>query len=370
VTLGAYEHQDVPFEKLVEELSPERDLSRSPLFQVKLVLQNMPREDVRLDQLNAELVGLVNSQVRFDLTLVINDDSRLKAVVTYASEIFDRLTIERMLGYYRRIMQRAVDNPGTHLSDLTLISDEERRQIVVDWNSTWHPMKPACIHHLFEAQVQRSPEAIAVSDGGRNWTYAELNRYSNQIACSLLEAGIQPEVRVGICLRRGLELVAAILGVLKAGGSYVPLSPSLPQQRLNDIIEDAQIALLLSEEATRNSLPSGYIPELVLDREFWEEGHAPIAETQGSAVPENLAYVIFTSGSTGRPKGVGIEHRSVCNLAARQIDLFQIKPGERILQYASSTFDASVWEWIMALATGAQLVMASGDDLLPGIGLE
>ncbi|HST62245.1 MAG TPA: amino acid adenylation domain-containing protein, partial [Longimicrobium sp.] len=368
VTLGAYAHQEVPFEKLVAELQPERSLSHAPLFQVMFVLQDAGGGGGGLPGLEVSDVGAAMEIARFDLTLELAATPRgLRGGLNYSTDLFERGTAERMLGHLARVLEQVAADADVRLSQLELLSAEERGLVVEAWNRTAAEY-PAdrCIHELFEAQVARAPDATAIRFAGVALTYARLDHAANRLANHLRRRGVRPETRVGICLERGPELVVAMLAVLKAGGAYVPLDPAYPAERLAFMLADSGAPLLL----TRLPLPEGLSPQaaevvcLDADRERIESesAQAPAA----GVLPQNLAYVIYTSGSTGRPKGVLVPHRGLANVARAHARDLGVEARDRVLQFASPSFDASVFEMVMALAAGATLVPGTRETLAPG----
>ena len=368
VCLEAYAHQDVPFEKLVEELHPERTLSHNPLFQVTFSLQNTPRFPLVLDGLGVKELEVDAGITRFDLELFIEDvKSSLQGYVNYSTDLFDAVTIERMLGHMQTLLEGIVANPEQRLSELPLLTGAERHQLMAEWNDTQTRCpNDACIHQLFEAQVERTPEAVAAVFEEQQLTYLELNRRANRLAHYLRKLGVGPDVLVGLCMERSLEMVVSVLGILKAGGAYVPVDPEYPKERLAFMLEDSQAGVLLTKQALVEKFPRYPAHVLCLDSD-WEA----IAEESGEnpargVMAGNLAYVIYTSGSTGTPKGVLVPHRGLYGLAQEQTGILEVGPGSRVLQFSSLSFDASTFEIVMALATGATLCLGSPDSLLPG----
>ncbi|WP_420127936.1 non-ribosomal peptide synthase/polyketide synthase, partial [Longimicrobium sp.] len=374
--MEAQRNQDIPFEQVVDLVHPARSLAHTPLFQVMFAWQNAARESLQLPGLALgplDAVGYASSRVsaKFDLSLDLwEEDGRIEGVVEYATALFERETVERWLGYLRRVLEGMVADEQGRVERLELLSAAERRQVVEEWNAT-DAAYPAdrCIHELFAARAARTPDATAIVWRDETLSYATLDHAANRLAKHLRRRGVRPETRVGICLERGPELVVAILAVLKAGGAYVPLDPAYPAERLAFMLADSGAPLLL----TRLPLPDGLTADgvevvcLDADREriAAESTEAPAA----GVLPENLAYVIYTSGSTGRPKGVLVPHRGVPNLAYAQARRFGIDNASRVLQFASFSFDAAVAELFDALLTGATLVMAPREALLPGPGL-
>ncbi|HYR08117.1 MAG TPA: amino acid adenylation domain-containing protein, partial [Longimicrobium sp.] len=365
VTLGGYEHQDVPFEKLVAELQPERSLSHAPLFQVMLTLNDA--QAMRVAGLPGLRMAGVRSDVvttKFDLTLGFAVDAAgLHAVLEYNTDLFGRGTIDRMLRHLSRVLEQVAQDADPRLSELELLSADERQAVVAEWNRTEAEVPTdRCIHQLIEAQVERTPDAPAVVAEDAALTYRELNARANQLAHHLAGLGVGPEVRVGLCLERGLEMVVSILAVLKAGGAYVPLDPGYPAERLAYMLADSGVAVLLTQRRLRGILP-GSIDLPVLDVETVSvEIAGGRAENPTPAVgPTNLAYVIYTSGSTGRPKGVMNQHGGVVNRLWWMQAEYGLDADDVVLQKTPFSFDVSVWEFFWPLQQGACLVMARPD---------
>ena len=352
--LGAYAHQHVPFDRLVQDLNPARDSRYSPVFQVMFVLQNAPQPMHEAAGLSLEVTDLDIGTARFDLTLSLRETpAGLEGWFEYNTGLFDGATIERMRGHFLTLLESAIANPEQPVWALPLLTAEEARQILIDWNATAAPYPDdTCIHRLFEEQAERTPDAVAVVCGDSSLTYHELNAQANQLAHYLTKAGVGPESLVGICLERSPEMMAAILGTLKAGGAYLPLDPALPKERLEFMIADAGAVAVL----TRPKLQS---EANLIARES-------TANPAPSVGPHNLAYVIYTSGSTGTAKGVLVEHRGVCNLAAYIVRLFELDAASRVLQFASPSFDASVWDFFIAWLSGGCLYLPGPDTLLAG----
>src|SRR5215213_587316 len=362
VALGAYDHHDLPFEKLVEELQPERDLSRVPLSQVFFALQNVPREDLKLPNLTLERQNVEGGTVKFDLSLFLfEEDQGLKGRLVYNADLFDDATIERMLGHLQTFLRGIVEDPDQRLSELPLLTEDERHRLLVEWNdsATEYP-EERCVHELFEEQVERTPDAVAVVFEDERLTYQELNRCANQLAHHLRALGVGPDVLVGICVERSLEMVVGLLGILKAGGSYVPLDPSYPASRLKFILRDTQAPVLLTQERLVEGLPDKSRTKVVrLDADWPVIARKAEENLTSRATADNLAYVIYTSGSTGQPKGVMIEHRALSSYAAAATAAYEMTATDRVLQFASLSFDASVEEIFPSLTCGAALVLRS-----------
>ncbi|MEA5622687.1 amino acid adenylation domain-containing protein [Nostoc sp. UHCC 0251] len=370
VSLAAFNYQDLPFEKLVEELQPERHLSYSPLFQVGFAFYNAPRTELKLPGLTLSSQPIDNGTAKLDLTLSFKEtEEGLTGCLEYKTELFDATTINRMLAHFQTLLTGIVANPKQPLDELPLLTTAERQQLLWEWNHTQTDyLSDVCIHQLFEAQVERSHLAIALIFNDSTLTYQELNTQANQLAHYLRSLGIKPEMPVGVCMERSLLTIVSILGILKAGGVYLPLDPKYPKERLAFTIEDAKLSVLLTQQSL--DIEAGKSTTVVfLDRESEIIAQHSSTNLNQVVTPDNLAYIIYTSGSTGKPKGVLLAHRGLCNLATAQIQAFDIRPDSRILQFASLSFDASISEIFMALVAGATLCLATTDALLPGANL-
>lgn len=362
LALEAYAHQDLPLEKLVEELQPERNLSHSPLFQVLFVLQNFPTTAPRLTGLTVTPVKVESETATFDLSLLLVEEANgLQGTIEYNNDLFDEATISRMIGHFQTLLESIVADAGVPISRLSLLTDSERDRLVVDWNSTSldYP-KDQCIHQLFEAQVERTPEAIAAVFEDGQLTYRELNARANRLSYDLSKLGVGPETLVGLCVERSLEMVVGILGVLKAGGAYVPLDPSYPEDRLAFLLEDSEIQILLTQERVKSCLPSHNAQVVYLDAldpsAGAEASQAP-SNPDNRTTTDNAAYVIYTSGSTGKPKGVVITHHNVTRLLGATHSWFHFDENDIWTLFHSYAFDFSVWEIWGSLLYGGRLVV-------------
>lgn len=369
VTWDAYEHQDLPFEKLVEELQPERDLSYSPLFQVKFMLE-APKVDLRLPGLTLSFMDSENSTAKLDLSLDMHETaSGLMGVFEYNTDLFDGTTIDRMVEHFRHLLSAIVNHPEQRLSEFPLLTAAERHQLLVEWNHTQiHYAKDQCFHQLFEAQVQRTPHAVAVVFQDEQLTYEDLNRRANQLAHHLQKQGVKPDVIVGLCVERSLEMVIGLLGILKAGGAYLPLDPTYPPERLAFMLLDSQVPILLTTQMVAK-LPEHRAQVICLDTDWTTISQESQQNPNSGVTVENLAYLIYTSGSTGRPKGALVAHEGLSNLTEDKIRTCKVQPDSRILQFFSLSFDASIPELVMALGSGAALHLGKPEDLLPGSAL-
>ncbi|MCA2554877.1 MAG: amino acid adenylation domain-containing protein, partial [Microcystis sp. M04BS1] len=362
VTMDAYAHQDLPFEMLVEALQPERDLSHTPLFQVAFVLQNTPKSEIAMTGLTVTDLPPENTTAKFDLTLaMVNTDDGLKGVWEYNTALFESSTIERLSGHFLNLLGGIVANPQAQISQLPLLAESETNQLLIEWNNTQvdYP-EYKCIHQLFEEQVKRTPNAVAVVFKGQQLTYAELNSRANQLAHYLRKLGVKADTLVGISLERSLEMIVGLLGILKAGGAYVPIDPDCPQERISFMLQDTQVKIILTCESLRTSLPNHQAIVICLDKD-WPQINQASQENLNSAVSaDNLAYVIYTSGSTGKPKGVEVIHRSV-NRLLFGINYAHLDATQRFLQMAPIAFDASTFEIWGALLHGARCVIFTED---------
>ncbi|MBW4500872.1 MAG: amino acid adenylation domain-containing protein [Scytonema hyalinum WJT4-NPBG1] len=358
--LEAYVHQDLPFDKLVEELQPERDLSHNPLFQVMFVLQNVPIPTPQLSDISLTFTEADNGSAQFDLTLLIEDrEQGLVATLEYNTDLFNADTIDRMLGHFQTLLQGIVSDPDTGIADLPLLTEVERHQLLVEWNDTKrnYPQNQ-CIHQLFEQQVELTPDAIALIFENQKLTYRELNERANKVAHYLKTLGVKPEVLVGICMERSLEMVIGILAIAKAGGAYVPLDPTYPKERLAFMLADAQVSVLLVQPHLVQELPPHQAQVVCIDSECQEFAAYSPENPTSEVTAENLAYVIYTSGSTGKPKGAMNTHKGLCNRLLWMQDTYQLTATDKVLQKTPFSFDVSVWEFFWALLTGASLVLA------------
>jgi amino acid adenylation domain-containing protein len=356
-TLEAYEHQDLPFEKIVEELQPDRNLNISPLFQVLFVLQT--------GQGGAASAGGANGPLgtgtaKFDLSLYLTDAGQeISGIWEYNSDLFDEATIARMAGHFQTLVEAIAANPDARIADLPLLTDVEQRQLAA-WNATGAEYQAErCAHQLFEAQARATPDALALVFEGEQLSYRQLEVRANRLAHRLQALGVGPEVAVGICVQRSIDMVVALLAVLKAGGAYLPLDPAYPKERLAYMLDNGRAKVLLTQERLVTVLPDDYAGALVrVDADDALAGTSD--EPPRSAVrPDNLAYIIYTSGSTGTAKGVGMSHRTLTNLTVWQNRLSPLGPRERTLQYNSFSFDVSFLEVISTLSAEGTLVLVS-----------
>jgi amino acid adenylation domain-containing protein/FkbM family methyltransferase len=362
VALGAYTHQDLPFEKLVEELQPARDLSRSPLFQVMFAIQNAPASPPDLSGISVSFLDAGGVPAKFDLSMTMTDTgSDLINTINYNTDLFDYSTITRLFDHLHNLVESIVRQPDRRLSEFNLLAEAEQQQVVVEWNQTAVVYgTPRALHEFVESQVARTPEATALVFEDEEVSYGELNERANKVARHLQSLGIGPDVIVGVCMERSVELVVGLLGILKAGGAYLPLDPAYPSERLQFMLADARPPVLLTQEPLLTTLPVHEAQVVCLDAPEWKTPLAWDAQNPTIEVSDqNLNYVIYTSGSTGRPKGAMNTHGAIVNRLLWMQDAYGLTPADRVLQKTPYSFDVSVWEFFWPLMTGARLVVAS-----------
>ena len=363
VAFEAYAHQELPFEKLVEELQPERNLSHSPLFQVAFGLQNTPRAALKIEGLTLSPVEVDSGTAKFDLMLVMHEEpDGLRGVLQYNTDLFDQATMLRLLGHFRTLLEGIVANPEQRLADLPLLTPAERHQLLVEWNDTRKDYpQDTCIHELFEAQVERTPEAVAVVCEDQQLTYRQLNSRANQLAHYLRQRGVGPEALVGLCVERSLDMVVGLLGILKAGGAYVPLEPAYPPERLAGMLEDAQVSLLLTQAHMAPRFLASLVSVICCDRDWRVMARESEENPRHTTEPTHLAYVIYTSGSTGRPKGVAVEHRQLLNYLHGIVDRLALPSTASFATVSTIAADLGNTVVFSALCTGGTLHVISQD---------
>ncbi|MBM7119958.1 amino acid adenylation domain-containing protein [Dyella kyungheensis] len=364
--LQAQEHQDLPFEQVVELVNPTRSLAYNPLFQVMFTWEKDDQEALALSGLQVTPRRPTDYLIsKFDLTLSMKESpSAVEATLEYATSLFDPATMERIASCYRTLMEGMVADDGLSVSRLPMLSVEARGQVVETFNTTEAPYRrDRCIHEFFEEQARLAPAAVALEFGQASLSYEALNVAANKVAHRLRALGLKPDDRVAICIDRGFERVIGVLGILKAGGAYVPLDPNYPMERLRYIVDDSAPVMLL----VKGNCPdiAGDVPILDLDA-LPECATTDLPPAEVGLSPANLAYVIYTSGSTGKPKGVMVEHQSACHLIAAQAAHFETGQGSRVLQFASYSFDACVFEMLLAFSSGATLVIPASNIPLAG----
>ncbi|MBM4090487.1 MAG: amino acid adenylation domain-containing protein, partial [Planctomycetes bacterium] len=364
-TLSAYQNQDIPFEFLVDQLRPERDLSRTPLFQVMFVFQNVPQPNIALKGLSVTPLAFETGTSKFDLMLQLEQTpSGLQGWMEYNTDLFDAITIERLIANFDTLLKSVVHSPSQELKSLPLLSASERGAVVESFNATdvAYGLSGVCLHELFERQAARTPEAAAVVFEERSWSYAELNARANHLARHLRDLGVGRDTVVGVCLDRSLEMVLALYAILKAGGAYLPLEPDQPSERLASILSDSRVELVIAgrrEAELLRDWPGRVLPLEAEPEPVWRAyAREPVGNLPRVSGAADLAYVIYTSGSTGRPKGVMVAHAGIVNRLAWMQAAYGLEPGERVLQKTPFGFDVSVWEFFWPLTCGATLVVA------------
>ncbi len=359
IALEAYEHQDVPFERLVEELSPQRSLNTTPVFQVVFALQNAPLVAERMKGLEVELVMGAQLQVHCDLEVhVWEEKGELAIYWLYNRELFDRWRMEQMGRHYLRVLEAMVSDAQRKIAGINLLGEQDRIQILEEWNQTRREVRETTVVELFEEQVRRSPGAVAVIYQEQELTYGELNERANQLAHLLQAMGVGPEVCVGLCLERSVELVVGMLGILKAGAAYLPLDVEYPLDRLLFMLVNAQVSIILTQQYLRERLGSSQCNLIFIDTDLTALRSNTESSPLTKVASENIACVLYTSGSTGEPKGVMVSHGALHNHMLWMQESFALSESDRVLQKTPFSFDASVWEFYAPLLVGAQLVIA------------
>ncbi len=369
VVIGALAHQELPFQKLIEQLQPERDPSRTPLFQVLLQLRNVRARVVETGDLRLEEFEFDSGTAPFDLCLdLVEKPEGLLCVAEYNTDLFDGATISRLLGHFRQLLDEIVTDPERPIGRLPMLTKAERHQLLVEWNQTEadYP-RDKCIHELFEAQAEREPGATALVFGTERWTYRELNRRANQVAHYLRSLGIGPDIPVGIAMERSADMVVVMLGILKAGGAYVALDPSYPAGRLQFILADTEAPVLVTQQHLAQRLSQHSARSVFVDQAKELIDRQPDTNPVSQVTPDHLAYVIYTSGSTGKPKGVAIEHRGVVSLFCTSTDLLCTESLAGMLAATSISFDISVREIFGPLAWGGKIILATSLFDLPDL---
>jgi len=351
--LAAYENQHYPFKRLIKDLEAHRTEYRCPLFDVVVAIK----------EIHSDVPAIKN-----DLTMIFGGaPDKLGGVIEYNPTVLSREDIARFRAHFLIVLEQALAETNTLLRDFDMLTERERHQLLAEWSEIRSAFQGrGCIHWMFERQVEKTPEAMALTYEGENLTYSELNARANQLAHYLRAYGVGPDVLVGICAERSVDMVVGLLGVLKAGGAYVPLDPSHPKELLAYMIEDAQVSVILTQRQVATEFPNSGSHLIYLDTDWQAVSRESEENPDTGVTADNLAYMIYTSGSTGRRKGVLVEHRGVCNLAEAQIRAFGVSPSSQVLQFASFSFDASVSEIAMALLAGATLRLEKRESLLPG----
>lgn len=363
-TLDAQNHQDVPFERIVEVLKPERALSHAPLFQVMLAYQNASLGELHLPGLSFSATEAEVNAAKFDLLLTVTKAERqLQCGLNYSTDLFDEATAIRMAGRLQNLLAGIAAHPFARISELPLLSEAELKLVVNDWNNTEadYP-RDRYIHQLFEEQAEKTPDAVAVVFSDRQWSYAELNADANRLAHHLRGLGVGPDVLVGVCLERSPAMIIGLLGILKAGGAYLPLDPAYPKERVEFMMRDVAPAVVLTQKDLAAQHRFGSAKRLCLDADWAEIGRSTATNPSLTLLPEHLAYCIYTSGSTGLPKAAAVPHQGILNRLQWMQEQYRLNAGDAVLQKTPYSFDVSVWEFFWPLMTGARLVIAKPDE--------
>ncbi|BBC27208.1 non-ribosomal peptide synthetase [Pseudanabaena sp. ABRG5-3] len=361
IALDAYDHQSLPFEKLVEELQPERNLSYHPLFQVMFILQNSPTQSLQIPDLSLSGIEVESNTTQLDLTLEMLDlHEGLAGNFEYNTDLFECSTIDRMVGHFQNLLEAIAINPFLKISQIPILSASEQQQILIDWNNTAvnYP-QDICFQKLIELQVQRTPNAIAVIYENQKLTYQELNQKANQLAHHLLAIGIQSEQLIGICVERSLDMLVGLLGILKAGAAYVPIDPSYPRDRIEYMLSDSQAQILITQQSLINQIPAYTGLIISLDSDQHKLSQASVDNPQVVIDTNQLAYVIYTSGSTGKPKGVQVLHKGVTNFLLSMQNIPILNPDDVLVAVTTICFDIAVLELYLPLLVGAKVAIAS-----------
>ena len=373
-TLGAYAHQDVPFEKLVEELQPERDLGRSPLFQVKLVLQNASAapDAVHLPGLKLVPFHASTHSIKLAINLMLHESAAaVSGSLKYATDLFDEQTARRLADHFHCLIESATASPSRRVFELEMASASERMQILTEWNQAgYEVVVDLTIHEMFEQQAGLRPDAVAVVYEQEQISYGGLNEQANRLAHQLLELGVGPELRVALWMERGLELVVGLLGVLKAGAAYVPLDVEQPSERVAQVLEDSQSVVVLTQQRLRGRLPASWAMVIELDTQIggdgWERIDLPASNPYQEVAQQGLAYVIYTSGTTGRPKGVAVEHRQVVNYVEAIAERLRLEQGWRMALVSTIAADLGHTMLYPSLCLGGELHVVSQEQARDG----
>jgi amino acid adenylation domain-containing protein len=366
MALEAYSNQDLPFERLVEELQPPRDLSRTPIFQTLFVLQNTPTPDVEIAHLRISRFDVDPGTSAYDLTLSLQEsESGLNGWLEYNSDLFDPATIRRMIGHFYVLLESIVAKPDSGVGELDILPEEESRLLLRDLNATTVREEPCLLHDLIHQRALQAPDAIAVCCGERAISYGELDRRSSQLGHHLQTLGAGPEVVIGLYLERSIEAIVGLIGILKAGAAYLAIDSGYPAARLELILKQAKAPVIVTSELLGATVPDTGAQVFHIDSEWDVVQQQPDSPPRSGVVTSNLAYVVYTSGSTGKPKGVMVPHTGLLNVIRTEAEEFGVGPDDRVLLYTTLSFDASLFEICMALGHGAQLIIAPSTDLLP-----
>ena len=365
VALGAYAHQEVPFERIVEAVHPVRDMSRAPIFQVMFALQNLPNEKLRLPGLTLEPLVLHSGAAQADISLHVGRDVVGYAMaLEYNTDLFEAPTIRALGDHFVRLLAEVVRDPAQRVLDIPILSDAERRRLLEEWNATDAALPAgAGIHELIAERAARTPDAVAAVCGNRALSYGELQAAAGALAAHLRSLGVRPGTLVALCTERSLEMLVGLLGILNAGGAYVPLDPAYPADRLAFMLEDAGCPVVVTQSPLMGRVPCGTARVVLLDDDGWRAG-GPDDPGAAAAGPDDPAYVIFTSGSTGKPKGVQVPHRALLNLLASMAQVPGLGADDVLLAVTTLSFDIAGLELFLPLMVGGRVVLASREDAL------
>lgn len=360
IALDAFDNDEFPFEKVVEELQRDRDQSYNPFFQVMFVFQNAPIPPLKLNNLAMSYIPVDVGTSKFDITfqMTVLPEKDLEVDVEYNTDLYEKDTIERMVGHMQSVMEIISSNINCKIDQIPLLRANEIKQFQI-WNDTKYDFnEPKLLHHMFTEQVNKTPNNIAVVYEDKKLTYMELDNYANQVANYIIKMGAGPEKPIGIFLKRSLEMIVGIIGILKSGSAYLPIDPELPEERIKFIIEDSQVGIILTETDLLYKIPDEKVKKIDFSNDYNKIKKESTEEPKTDVKTENMAYIIYTSGSTGKPKGVINEHRSICNRLSWMRKKCNLDCNDRIIQKTPYTFDVSIWEFILPIITGARLYIA------------
>ncbi len=367
VTLEAYSNQDVPFEKIVEELNLERDMSRNPLFQVFFNLQDTPVPEARLSGMSISSINIEGDTSRFDLSVDINDSGEgLEVNFEFNTDLFDAEYIKRMAGHYTYLLENLTENFETQINKFNILSSEESKTILEGWNNTHVDFESDLWIRLFEDKVSTNPLAVAVVKGDKQLSYSDLDTRANRLANYLVSQGVGPETIVGIYMERSIDMLTALVGVHKSGGAYLPMDPVFPKDRLEYMLDNAQVPIILTDTIIKDTLPLNKAKVICISEQWKEISEQSSEKPKNRATKDNLAYVIYTSGSTGNPKGVQIEHRALTNFLLSMGTSTNLSEKDRLLAVTTLSFDIAGLEMLLPLITGASVVIAGRDEVIDG----
>ncbi len=367
VALEAYAHQEMPFEKVVEVLQPERNLSFSPLFQVMFAFDGAPPESLSLPGLTVRDLDIDSGTAKFDLTFSLTDTGKqIEGYIEYNTDLFDAASIGRMAGHYVRLLGGATEDEKQRLSQLPLLKAREREHLAVNSNATYCEFPREFVHELFQAQAKQNPDTVAVVFEDQKMSYGELDRRANQLANYLRKLGAKPNVLVGVFVERSVDMIVALLGVLKAGGAYVPIDPLYPPERMEYVLADSGVSVLLTQKKLASKLSTARVPVVALDADWNEIARESVTVPGGIVSAQDRAYVTYTSGSTGRPKGVEIQHGALRNLICSMREKPGLSSQDTFLAVTTLSFDIAALELFLPLCVGAKIVIASRKDISDG----